>query len=97
MWPDDGIIWSVEGNIIFKGKAKYGAGASIFIRKSGTLIIGDNVANTAKLKILCCYMIIVGNIVRFGWDCIIMDSGPHPLIDTQTGKQKKAYGANRDW
>lgn len=92
LWPDDGIIWCVEGNVIFKGNAIIGAGSSIFVRKSGTLIIGDNVKNTAKLKVLCCCKIKIGNTIRFGWDCIIMDSGLHPLINTLTGKQKRAYG-----
>lgn len=92
LWSDDGIIWCVEGNVIFRGKAKIGAGSSIFVRKSGTLSLGDDFRNTAKLKIMCCCKISIGETVSFGWDCIVMDSGLHPMVDTLTGKQKKAYG-----
>lgn len=92
LWPDDGITWCVEGKVCFKGKAVVGAGSSIFVRKSGTLIFGDDFENTAKLKIMCCCKITIGNTVSVGWDGVIMDSGLHPLIDSQTRKKKKSYG-----
>lgn len=92
LWPDDGIIWCVEGKVCFKGTAKIGAGSSIFVRNSGTLIFGDDFENTAKLKIMCCCLITIGKTVSVGWDGVIMDSSLHPLKQVDTKRAKKAYG-----
>jgi len=92
LWPDNGIIWTVMGNVVFKGKAKIGSNSSIFVRKSGTLTFGENFENTAGLKIMCCCNINFGKTVSVGWDSVFMDSGLHPLVNTETKQQKKCYG-----
>lgn len=95
LWPDTGIVWCVNGNIIFKGNAKIGANSSIFVRQNAQLTFGSDFENTANLKIMCCCDIVFGKSVSLGWDTIIMDSSLHPLKQVDTNRNKQAYGPIR--
>ena len=76
-----GIKWENKGTIIFKGHCYIGNESFISVGKNGTLVIGNNVANTGKLRIICAENIEIDNNNRLGWETIIMDTSFHPLFD----------------
>lgn len=91
LYPDAGIVYENNGGgIIFKGSCRIGNDSSILVGKNGTLIFGEDFANTARAKIICSTSIIFGNHCRLGWDTIVMDTSFHPLYDMEKKKFNSA-------
>ena len=78
-----GIKWENKGRIIFKGSCNIGNESYISVGKNGILIIGNDVVNTGKLKIICAKNIIIDEHNRIGWETLIMDTSFHPLFDIE--------------
>lgn len=74
-----GFLFSNKGNIVFKGKAYLGNGSAIRCYPKASLHFSNNFAASQGLKIDCFSSIKFGENVRFGWDCIVMDSSQHRL------------------
>ena len=97
IYPDKGIIYENKGGtIIFSGKCNIGGNSAISIGDGGgnkkpCLKFGDNFLSLTTLKIVCCYNIIFNDIVRFGWDCLVMDTDFHKLTKL-SGGYTKGYG-----
>ena len=49
----------------------------------GILTIGQDVANTGKLRIICAKEITIDEHDRLGWETLIMDTSFHPLFDIE--------------
>lgn len=64
------------GTIVFKGRASFGAGASIRV-DSGTLTIGKNFSANKNVFISCTDSIKIGDNVLFGWNVNVRDSDGH--------------------
>lgn len=78
-------IWQVSGKVTFKGEAYIGHGAKISVNEDAHLEFGNNFRVTAESEIVTEKSIQFGNDVLVSWDCLIMDTDFHKLLD-QTGK-----------
>ncbi|MFK5937577.1 MAG: acyltransferase [Sulfurimonas sp.] len=75
----DRTIIKITGNIHFKGKAKVGVGAKLFV--SGNLSLGNNLNITGDTFIICAKKISIGDDVMIAWQSIIMDTDQHEIHD----------------
>ena len=91
VYPNNGITWKNEGEVIFKGSCRIGNDCYIVVGKQGRLTIGHDFRVTAGLKMISQCRISFGNHVLIGWDVKIIDSNFHPIYDINNKKFKKAY------
>lgn len=90
--PDNGILWSNEGTVIFKGSCRIAQG-SAFRNGGGTLIIGKNFSANPNTKFLCYDKIEIGDDVVGSWDVTISDYDYHAMKDAETEIKRSPYGA----
>lgn len=74
-------IWSVEGEVFFKGAANIGHGSKFSVNKNGRLTIGDKFSISAESSIVCSEEIIIGEGVLLSWDILVMDTDLHAIFD----------------
>lgn len=91
-YPDTGISWSNEGEIVFKGKCYIGANSFIVCGKQGHIEFGNDFKTTSSMKLVSMCGVSFGISVRVGWETTIMDTNFHPLYDMKKERFKKAYG-----
>jgi len=73
-------VWNVGGGtVIFEGRAKLGHGCRI--GSGGVLTMGNNFQITAETTIICEEKITFGNDVLCSWQCQIMDTDFHQVIE----------------
>ena len=72
---------SIDGKLIFHGKATIGSGSAISISKSGTLSFGDKLRITAGCMINCRKSVVLGDDCLISWDTLIMDCDHHEIND----------------
>ena len=89
IYPNNGVTWENKGgNVIFRGKCKFGNDTCLSIGPSASLDFGHSFAVSAGMKLVCHHSIKFHRFVRFGWACLCMDTNFHPLYDMV----KKEYG-----
>lgn len=93
LFPNSGLVWRNEGNIIFNGKCAIGNDSYIICGKKGQIDIGDNFYATGNFRIVSEVGITFGKNVLVGWGTIMLDTDFHPLFDISTQVYKKAYGS----
>lgn len=71
--------WENSGVIIFKGTAKFGPGTHICC--NGNLTFGDSVTVNGRSDIICWNDITIGDGCLMSWDCMLMDTDFHKVID----------------
>jgi len=76
-------LWNVEGTVIFKGKAGFGAGTKIAVGKNAKLTFGQNFLITARSEIACFKEKRFGDDCLLSWDILVMDTDAHPIYDEQ--------------
>jgi len=76
-------LWNVEGRVIFKGRAGFGAGSKIAVGESATLSFGNQFLMTARSEIACFKEIHFGNHCLLSWNILIMDTDAHPVYDQE--------------
>lgn len=74
-------LWNVEGTVVFKGRAGFGAGTKIAVGKDATLTFGDNFLITARSEIACFKEITFGENDLLSWDILVMDTDAHPIYN----------------
>jgi acetyltransferase-like isoleucine patch superfamily enzyme len=74
-------VWQVSGEVIFKGSANIGHGSKISIGENGILELGDNFKITAESAIAAHKHIKFGAHCLVSWDCLIMDTDFHKIIE----------------
>lgn len=84
MFPHNTTILNIQGTWEFEGSAVLGCGNYISIGDKGRLEIGDNSIIGANNLIICERRIILGNNFLSSWNCQIMDTDTHPIIDCNT-------------
>ncbi|AIY65427.1 LbetaH domain-containing protein [Pseudoalteromonas piratica] len=94
IYPDNGITFENNGGVIeFKGSCFIGSNSFISIGSKGKLVVGDEFRASSSYKLVCYHYINIKENVRFGWECMIMDTGFHPLKSIESGGfAGKAYG-----
>lgn len=92
LFPNCGIMWNVEGRVVFKGSCTIGNDSYILCGKSGNLIFGDNFNATGGFRVASYCKVEFGKNVLVGWGSVILDTDFHPLFDIRLSEYKKAYG-----
>lgn len=93
IYPNNGITWEQKGGIVvFRGRCMIGNDSYLSIGKSALLDIGEGFMASAAIKLACHHSITFHPYVRFGWDCICMDTNFHPLYDMEKKEFKPASG-----
>ncbi len=70
-----------NGTLCFEGTAHLGHGTKINVTENGKLTLGDNFAISASSQINCYHSITMGKDIQFSWDCLVMDSDTHTILD----------------
>lgn len=82
-------VWNVgAGTVIFEGKAKLGQGCRI--GSGGVLTMGKNFQVTAETTIICEESITFGNDVLCSWQCQIMDTDFHQIMEGEIEPKKRS-------
>lgn len=89
--PHDRTILSVKkgGKLTFLGSAHIGRWSKIIVNGNGCLTLGDNFAISASTDIVCYKNITFGRDIQFSWDCLVMDSDTHTILDEQMNKSNE--------
>ncbi len=85
---------------MFDGEAHIGQGSKIIVNKGGVLELGDNFAISASSTISCHKHIKFGRDIQFSWDCLVMDSDTHSILDEQGNRinpDKEIVFADKVW
>lgn len=93
-------IWEVNGNVLFKGKARIGQGSKICVEKKGTLVIGDNFNITAETTIIVHKEVVFGDSCLLSWNILIMDTDFHQIKNQNNkviNKPKSILFGNKVW
>ena len=77
IYPDEGIIWGNDGEVVFKGQCIIGSGSAISVGRSGLLEIGADTTNYVGLKVVCFHHIDIQGPSRLGWEVFLMDTAFH--------------------
>ncbi len=72
-------IWDNKGEILFQGRAHFGPGTRI--TNSGVLLFGDNTMINGNVNLVCRKNIEFGKNVLISWECLVMDSDFHRIMD----------------
>ena len=79
----DTTLLQIRGKLVFEGTAHIGRGSKIIVYKNAILELGDNFAISASSTISCRKHIKFGKDMQFSWDCLVMDSDTHIIMDEQ--------------
>lgn len=82
----DTTLLQIRGKLVFDGEAHIGGGSKIIVHKDAILELGDNFAISSSSTISCYKHIKFGKDIQFSWDCLVMDSDTHAIID-ENGKR----------
>lgn len=91
IYPNNGIHINNQGTIEFKGTAIIGNDCYLHVDKTGRVTFGNNFRATTTFRLVSYNNITFGDNVRFGWDCIVMDTDFH-ILTRLDGTQTKGYG-----
>ncbi len=93
IYPDSGFSFENNGGeLVFGGKASIGSASAFAIGPQGKIQIGEDFLSNAALKIVSYYRVQIDEHVRFGWDCLVMDTDFHTMQKT-AGGHTRGYGA----
>ena len=81
----DRPIIELRGDCHFLGNCKIGMGCKIAIEKGGEVFFGDNCNFGPNSLLICRKKIVLRNSVRSSWNCTIMDTDQHDIVD-ESGK-----------
>lgn len=79
-------IWSNDGIVEFIGKDRIGHGCKIAVGNKGSLRFGEDVSINAETEICCQKEVIFGNHNVVSWDCLIMDTDFHSIVDEKNNR-----------
>lgn len=82
-------LWNVEGTVVFKGRAGFGAGTKIAVGKDAILTFGEGFLVTARSEFACFREITFGRENLVSWDVLVMDTDAHPIYDQQNRRMNK--------
>ena len=84
MFPHVSTVISIEGTVIVGGSLTIGVGSSIISKSCSTLTFSHNTILGARNIIYCKNNIFIGRGFLTSWDCQIMDTDTHAVIDILT-------------
>lgn len=86
MFPKSETVLNIKGEVLIADRLVIGMGSSVVSLPNSTIIFGRNAILGAKNLIYCEKGITVGDNFLTSWDCQIMDSDTHTVIDTESGQ-----------
>ena len=86
-WEKRGTALSIEGDLIFQGKATIGSGSVLDVKKGAVLTFGEKFRVTAGASIFCRKKISFGRDCLVSWDTLVMDSDHHTIMDSASGTE----------
>ena len=85
MFPKTETILNIKGDITIEDRLVLGMGSTLISLSDSTIRFGKNAIIGAKNLIYCEKSITFGDNFLTSWDCQIMDSDTHKVIDIETG------------
>ncbi len=79
IYPNSGVTFSNNGDIVFNGKVCIGNESYISVGSNAKVVFGNNFMATAAFRLTAQKDVVFGDFVRFGWDSLIMDSDHHKM------------------
>lgn len=79
----DSTMLNLQGTVEVEGECSIGAGSSIEVAQGATLHLGAQFHLGPNSLLICHHAMHFGNRNRFSWNCTLMDTDQHPLVDTQ--------------
>ena len=92
VYPNSGIYWCNEGDIVFKGKAVIKNDCYVLCGNQGKIVFGESFGASAGSKIVSRCSVTFGKYTRLGWGVTIIDTNFHPLYDMEKKEFKTAFG-----
>lgn len=79
-------VLNIRGRMVFNGKCKFGSGSRIHVGKNGMASFGKNFNATSHFKLVCNNEITFGDDNLFSWNCLLMDTDQHRILDKDTNE-----------
>ena len=80
-------VWTIRGRIVFNGPTHFFHGTYVLVSDNGTLSFGEKwITIGTGSKIICFDNITIGNRVAITWECQIMDTSFHYIIENESSK-----------
>lgn len=92
IYPQTGISLEIKGTIKFLGRCDIGNNSYISIGEKGNVKFGDQFAASTSLKLVCYKSIVFGDRVRFGYDCMCVDTDFHSIKSEAGNMVSNAIG-----
>ena len=86
MFQCRGCILSIEGTLLLRGSCVFGCSDTIKVSKGAVLDIGDGSILGAYNLLFASERITIGSRFLSSWQCQIMDSDTHTLVDMNSGE-----------
>lgn len=74
----------INGTIVFNGSVQFGIDTKLFVGQDATLTFGHLNSFARQTQIICFNNIFFGDYVRFGGECVIVDTNFHNLKNIET-------------
>ena len=82
-YRNEKFLWQVKGTIKFGENVDIGQGCRISVNEGAELNIDDGVKITANSNIIASHKISIGRDSLISWDCNLMDTDFHSIVDCQ--------------
>lgn len=92
IYPNNGIMFSNRGKIIFNGETRIGNDSAISVNETGTLTFGEHFSATCGFRVACYNSISFDRRVLVGWNCMFSDTDFHLLKNISGHKRGIGYG-----
>lgn len=86
MFPKSETVLTINGEWLVKGKFILGMGSSLIIKRGGRFSCGDGVNIGPRSLVFCQEDITLNENFLSSWDCQIMDTDTHQIIDLSTNR-----------
>ena len=101
MFPDYSTNLLIKGSMEVYGKTRIGRGSVINISRTGRLLLQDNSRIGARAVIVSEDIIEIGKNSGLSWDCQIMDTDTHSIVNLLTNeiyfRHKPVYIGQNVW
>lgn len=74
---------NLRGKVVVKGECALGAGCCVEVAEGATLTVGERFSLGPRSLIVCHNGISAGDDVLLSWDCTVMDTDQHRLVDAE--------------
>ncbi len=74
---------NIRGKVVIEGDCSLGAGSSVEVAEEGLLTIGPQFNLGPRSLLVCHHAVTFGTFNRISWNCTLMDTDQHALVDTE--------------